>query len=480
MAFTQSTFAPVGPQSTDAPSVYSYQTSDSVLIVAGAGYFSSKRYQLNENDIILAETSNGFSILAISSDTSTASIKVDEGAVEDTVNPTFSPRVQADWDAIGTDMGSYIQLPDNAWYFISGLDNDPSTFSKQLRPGVENLFYSTAVNQGVLKYTGTGVGIYVDSQSCTFRRLNYDGDGTNTAFEVANGGGFFSTIIDRCLFDEFSNLGTFAVGTGFCDIEQVNYTNIGTGFVFTGTGNGLLLIRGGGGSAVNTCIDLGSSVFQDIEITETRAFLASPTSIYLDGAANGANIGLGVGFFDKNDIKLFDAGAKILGANMTEADDNWVYKTNKGLTNSAWIGSFQYGDPTGTLIALTQNVPALIDVVTVEDTTVAQRLRMTANSRITNESETVVIISVTYVVTLNKAGGGGDQEMEFCLVKDGVSGTPIFCKEIEVGGTQADSVIAATLQLSPGEYLEPWITNTDNSDDVNVFGLTCSAFRVDS
>jgi hypothetical protein len=60
MAFTQDTFAPVGANSTDAPAIYSYSTSDTIATITAAGYFVDKQFQLEEGDIILCSTSNGF------------------------------------------------------------------------------------------------------------------------------------------------------------------------------------------------------------------------------------------------------------------------------------------------------------------------------------------------------------------------------------------------------------------------------------
>ena len=74
MAFMQSMFAPVGPQSSDSPSVYSYLTTDSLATVITVGYFAEKQYQLEAGDVILAQTMDGFSILTIPVDTTSAEL----------------------------------------------------------------------------------------------------------------------------------------------------------------------------------------------------------------------------------------------------------------------------------------------------------------------------------------------------------------------------------------------------------------------
>lgn len=70
MAFTQDTFAPVGPQSTDAPSVYTYSTSDSLATIETAGYYLDKSNQLDQGDVIITNYSGGFGVFTVLGDTS--------------------------------------------------------------------------------------------------------------------------------------------------------------------------------------------------------------------------------------------------------------------------------------------------------------------------------------------------------------------------------------------------------------------------
>ena len=73
MAFTQSSFSPVGANSTVSPAVYSYSTDDSLAVVIATDYFVDKSFQLEESDILFVSASDGFSILEVSSSTATAS-----------------------------------------------------------------------------------------------------------------------------------------------------------------------------------------------------------------------------------------------------------------------------------------------------------------------------------------------------------------------------------------------------------------------
>ncbi|MDH5182451.1 MAG: hypothetical protein OEX12_01055 [Gammaproteobacteria bacterium] len=77
MSFNQSKFASVGPSSTEAPNIYTYQSNDSIQAVTGSGYFFNKRLQLEPDDIIFALLSGNPYRLIIGSDTSTAEIYSD-------------------------------------------------------------------------------------------------------------------------------------------------------------------------------------------------------------------------------------------------------------------------------------------------------------------------------------------------------------------------------------------------------------------
>jgi hypothetical protein len=72
MAFNQDTFAPSGAHSSKAPAVFTYKTSDSTLTVTSAGYFDSKKFQLNEGDSIITSASDGSTVLTVQASTDTA------------------------------------------------------------------------------------------------------------------------------------------------------------------------------------------------------------------------------------------------------------------------------------------------------------------------------------------------------------------------------------------------------------------------
>jgi len=141
MAFNQDTFAPVGPQSTAAPSVFTYETPDTILQLTSAGYFIDKAGQLEEGDIINTVSGDGFVILGVTATTSTAEVMVSSTAtlgepVASTANATTTPlsggaTYTGDWEISPRSMAVVQSFADAAGtlYFdfsIDGVNADSS------------------------------------------------------------------------------------------------------------------------------------------------------------------------------------------------------------------------------------------------------------------------------------------------------------------------------------------------------------------
>jgi len=63
MAFTQDTFAPIGAQATEAPTAWSYRTSDTIDQVKNVGYFNLKRFSVDVGDTIWVDASDSSALL---------------------------------------------------------------------------------------------------------------------------------------------------------------------------------------------------------------------------------------------------------------------------------------------------------------------------------------------------------------------------------------------------------------------------------
>ncbi len=87
MAFTLQTLATIGGQPVDAPTMYTYKSSDTLAAVTGAAYFNDKRLEFEEGDLIFALLATGHAMLEVLSDTaSVAPIDLAVGGFEVTVD----------------------------------------------------------------------------------------------------------------------------------------------------------------------------------------------------------------------------------------------------------------------------------------------------------------------------------------------------------------------------------------------------------
>lgn len=71
MAFTQDTFAPIGGQATESPSLFSYRTPDTLPVISAPGYFSEIQNSLEEGDVILVDSVDGSLTFRVLADTET-------------------------------------------------------------------------------------------------------------------------------------------------------------------------------------------------------------------------------------------------------------------------------------------------------------------------------------------------------------------------------------------------------------------------
>ena len=72
--FTQDTFATVGAQSANTPTIFSYKSTDTIAQIKATDYFIDKSLQLEAGDFIMVVASDAGDILEVQSDRSTASI----------------------------------------------------------------------------------------------------------------------------------------------------------------------------------------------------------------------------------------------------------------------------------------------------------------------------------------------------------------------------------------------------------------------
>ena len=449
MSFTQSTFAPVGPQSADSPAIYSYSTSDSVAAVEASEYFIDKKHQLESGDIILGQCSDGFALFDVVSGGVVTATNIFNKKIENRViiNET------SDFPATATANTEY--------YIGSNTVSIPDTFT--LAP---NVAFTGSAAPCLLTYTGTGslfdggdLGIF------SIRGITFD---------FPNGGSLFDIV------DTVPNSTTL----NFADYRILSMGKFGTAqdvFAFVSVQGQILdvddgLTMVGSNSVVSVTetamistsptfkgIDLGVSVSPTIEM---RNFLciAPAGAVGISGAANNANL-------PANSIASVSS-CEFLGGmdaleNITRDDFRWRFTANSGIpdTNPDALLSFT-GNALETAI-VTQNVGVQVNAVW----TVGRDSHFTGNTdgSITYDGERPISVPIGVDVGLLSAAGTFDAYIQLAI-----NGTPIADGVAVNISTSKPAFARVQFQydFQNGDVLTVLAVNKDNTNNIVVESAT--------
>lgn len=324
MSFTQSTFAPVGPQSTGAPSLYSYLTSDSAATVTGAGYFADKSNQLNAGDLIYVESSDTSAQYSVNTDTSTITPLPPSAGLD---NVTLVNSV----DDFADPIGGEIEL-------TGGLSVVYELASKDIDIG-SNVFIQTGgecVIRGSNRFesrlttsstsdliTSTNGALALEFVAITCPNSDYAINFTSTA-------GFNSFVLQNLIFSSCKSIARVdgAFTTSLRTVTSVT-TTVG-GIDWVGSNNTQINCTNflGLGDTVGwagTLLNLGTATFDLINITGDNRFDSKAGNTILGGATSNANLNSGGRALVAGGI--FEGAGTILSG-ITTQDLQWTFRGN--------------------------------------------------------------------------------------------------------------------------------------------------------
>lgn len=308
-------------------------------------------------------------------------------------------------------------------------------------------------NQAIDIMSSNNTGEMFSVENCTVlvKWMNvFATSAVNGVFNVSNTAGnervnsfqMFNTFIDGSIGGVFKDLATVSI---FLPSFLGNTTN---GFAFFGGFIRAAIQDIQFENYTGTAIDLGTATFDSIAILASTD-LPTATNVFLNGAANSANLNAG-GQGVISNIRFEGTFTPTLN-NILSSDLQWDFNNSPPLIDSFAAGFFNLTTNALTVIAL-QN-----DYVKIAGTTVAfsgnSRVTQTANNEFQWDSLTPEPVIISAQVSFTKSGAA--QEYEITVFKDSGSGFNIIdadikgCAEIKTTTVQFSVTVPDT--PSPGD-----------------------------
>lgn len=450
MAFTQSTFATVGAQATDTPTIYAYKSTDTLATIRGTDYFIDKSLQLEEGDVIVTDASDGSTILQVLSDSSTAA---NAGFIEQ-----FDSRVVINSKGDFPDpVAGVINLAANTQYLIGA--NVSIGTDRLLLAANTSVTGSESINV-TLTYTGTGDMFTILNVrnrinnltiSCVNGRILNFSDNTDSIFRMVD----VSYTCDK--FGLFDSSGTNGTTVRFTNVSGSITTS---GCTITGGWNTWLWEVSADTVSGGDFFDFGIATFDEIVLDLILVNLGAGTSL-IKGAASSANVNVG-GSAIVTRMLTNGAGATLTG--VTTDDIRWIFSNNDDIADTSPDALLTLaGNTTETVIG-----SAGVGVLAVATTWVVDSISKfegTTAGRATFKGERTVSAPIDISAGLKSATGNFDAFISVAI--DGVikvSGVPVA---ISSSKPTAASVIFQE-KLSEDSFVELFVTNKDSTVNIIV------------
>lgn len=463
MAFTQETFATVGAQSADTPTVYSYKTSDSDAVVSTSGYFTEKENEFDEGDIILAQVLDGFVTFEVLSDTSSAAI---------VFQPIANRVIINNGEDFPDAVGGMIPLADNTEYYIG---SNAVSVSDGFLVGT-NVTIRGSGAPSILTYTGTG-NMFEGDQVGIFAT-------DNLLVNLPNGGHVWN-IVDTVQSSVVTATGFRVISCGSLGvidgifafaIDFSSVSNMDQGITFVGSVPLLAIDKWAviSTNAAANFIDLGNTVSATLELTNL-SFTGVAGAVGIKGLADNGNVTAG-SIATVSSCEFLGGMAALSG--ITEDDIRWAFNGNSGVVGTSVIKD-TFPDA---LVSLTSNATETV----IAEATTAVKVAGTwvvegeshftgdTTGRITYNGERQISAPIDITVTV-QAASGFNKFIRGCLALNGsiISASSIPNK---VGqNDQRNLSIIWQLLLSKDDFLEVFLSN--DTDTINLIADS-GVFRV--
>lgn len=243
--------------------------------------------------------------------------------------------------------------------------------------------------------------------------------------------------------------------------------------IISTTVNGFTLQGAGNTVNVDSCVvndfrgtffDLGSSVYTFLDAENLNIISNDASNIIIDGLANSANVAAG----GQGSLRASSISGDISSSgNILSSDIRWDFSDINLLPDS--IDQCYLAMPTNaTVTALTQNVPAKI----AGTFTVVKESRFTGSTdgTMTYIGTQPISVTVNFTCTFQKSGSG-TQSFILYLYKNGVADPNIQARFASDNSRDPNISFTGIVDLVENDFLELFIENTDNSNDITAFAV---------
>lgn len=458
MSFTQDTFATVGAQAANTPTVYSYKSTDPSTTVIANDYFALKKLDLEEGDIIFCRLGDGNFIMAVGSGTGTVSIQGSNEYIVIEEESDFPVQSPTEIDISGFDA-----------YFIKKAF---TTAKKFVATSGSPVILSTGSFGPLLTYSGTGKMFTITDVPFIIKNIQIDSPNAEETFSVTDTVG--GTIVFQA--DDVSIKSTPKVGT-FDNLFNTLITASGSfdadqGVEIKGSNTVLVSIDKFGMLSTNSSfvgLELGTAVLLGLEVASLRC-IAPAGAFGISGLANSGNIAAN----QKGVITGCDfRGGMTDLQNITPNDNRWQFTGNTPTLDSIAVADVFLEGGTETLAIDTIGRFEEIGVpsgggVTFESD-LAKRFTVSSAGVLTYVGETPLCVRLLATAVVDKSGGGSDvlegriavnwEDLETGIAKS---------RAVTQNGSPTNITMNALVDLQPGDNVRLIFANNSTTTNIDI------------
>ena len=455
MSFTQETFALLSPHSTDTPRVYMYKSADDLATVTSPGYFSAKRFQVAENDMLFASLPDGVHSLSfVGSDGTCQTLGLGNPASVEIMINSISDLP----DPVGgfIDIGGVVDGRIPVYRIGGAIDLG----ANRLRLAEDNFTIMLGVHPFATTLTSSTTDSLIVGTDSFFTISDVGMSApAGRIYELEQDDGLCFVVERDCSHSALlpSSLDNLALASFFGS----RYTALpGGAFAFSGANFGELLF-----SIVNfdsgidgNILDFGSAVFNSVDILESR-LVSTPSNNYMSGLLSSGNI-------------VATSVAKVLGTrtvgtpptfvNISPSDARWEFQGNNQITNSSKAADAFL--TTSETVAIVQNVYSPVAGGNWQSE-VSQRIEVDANGAMAVQSPVPAQYLITATSTVEKSGGGSDEVAS----RIAINGVAQPKTESSTDNNSPTSIVSQGLfTLVFPDVVQLYVTNKDSGSSVIV------------